>query len=60
MILISHRPSKVKMVDRILVIENDYVIESSTHNDLISADNTNAELFNRQSPGCLPENAFKI
>ncbi|MHC4645396.1 MAG: ABC transporter ATP-binding protein [Planctomycetota bacterium] len=48
-VLISHRFSTVKMADRILVIEDGCLVESGTHQELISLGNKYAELFNRQA-----------
>ncbi len=48
-ILISHRLSSVKMVDRIYVLEHGTVIESGTHEDLIAWNGRYTELFNMQA-----------
>lgn len=48
-ILISHRFSTVRMVDRIFVIEKGYLVEHGTHDELLAVDNRYAELFNRQA-----------
>jgi ATP-binding cassette subfamily B protein len=48
-ILISHRFSTVRMVDRIFVIEKGYMVEHGTHDELLAVDNRYAELFNRQA-----------
>ncbi|MBA3519369.1 MAG: ABC transporter ATP-binding protein [Rhizobiales bacterium] len=50
-ILISHRFSTVRMADRILVIEGGQVIESGTHEELVSARGRYAELFELQAAG---------
>jgi len=48
-ILISHRFSTVRMVDRIFVIERGRLIEYGTHDELMANGNRYAELFNRQA-----------
>ena len=44
-ILISHRLSTVKMVDRIYVLDNGEIIESGTHDSLIEQNGEYAKLF---------------
>jgi len=48
-ILISHRLSSVKMVDRIYVLEHGAVIESGTHEELIAWNGRYADLFDMQA-----------
>jgi len=48
-ILISHRLSTVKMVDRIYVLEGGKITESGTHNELIHQGGKYAYLFERQA-----------
>lgn len=50
-ILISHRFSTVRMADRILVLENGQLIESGSHEELLSANGRYAELFHLQARG---------
>lgn len=47
--LISHRFSTVRMVDRIFVIEGGQLVESGSHEELMSLGNRYAELFTRQA-----------
>ena len=48
-ILISHRLSTVKMVDRIYVLDNGMIIESGNHDSLIKQDGEYAKLFSIQA-----------
>ncbi|MBC7924696.1 MAG: ABC transporter ATP-binding protein [Bryobacteraceae bacterium] len=50
-VLISHRFSTVRMADRILVLENGQILESGTHEQLLSVDGRYAELFGLQAAG---------
>jgi ATP-binding cassette subfamily B protein len=44
-ILVSHRFSTVRMADLIVVIADGRVVESGSHDELISADKLYAELY---------------
>lgn len=48
-ILISHRLSTVKMVDRIYVLEEGKIVESGTHEDLVKKQGEYAKLFETQA-----------
>src|SRR5262249_40192 len=48
-ILISHRLSTVKMVDRIYFLENGKIVESGSHDELIEHGGKYAYLFERQA-----------
>ena len=50
-ILISHRFSTVRMADRILVLSGGRILESGTHDELVAAGGTYAELFELQAAG---------
>lgn len=48
-ILISHRLSTVKMVDRVLVLENGRIVEAGGHDELLGQGGTYSELFEMQA-----------
>ncbi len=48
-VLVSHRLSTVKMVDRIYFIENGRIVESGSHDDLIDRGGRYAEMFELQA-----------
>lgn len=50
-LLISHRFSTVRMADRIIVIENGQLIESGSHETLMTKQGRYAELFQLQARG---------
>lgn len=50
-VLISHRFSTVRMADRILVLEKGQKLELGTHEELLAARGTYAELFRLQAQG---------
>ena len=50
MLPISHRFSTVRSADRIYVLNEGYVVESGTHEELLAAGGTYAELFTLQAP----------
>ncbi len=50
-VLISHRFSTVRMADRILVLENGQLIESGSHDELLTVNGRYAELFRLQARG---------
>ncbi len=50
-VLISHRFSTVRMADRILVLEDGRVLESGTHDALLTVGGRYAELFELQAAG---------
>jgi ATP-binding cassette subfamily B protein len=50
-VLISHRFSTVRMADRILVLKAGRIAEIGSHDELLKAGGTYAELFNLQAQG---------
>jgi ATP-binding cassette, subfamily B, bacterial len=48
-LLISHRMSTVRMADRIYVIQDGRIVENGTHEELIEAAGTYAQLFEQQA-----------
>jgi ATP-binding cassette subfamily B protein len=48
-LLISHRFSTVRNVDRIYVMRDGSITEQGTHDELIAADGHDAELFGLQA-----------
>jgi ATP-binding cassette, subfamily B, bacterial len=50
-LLISHRFSTVRMVDRILVLEGGSIREHGTHDDLMAKGGRYAEMFDLQAAG---------
>ena len=47
-IMISHRLSAARLADRIIVIDGVKIVESGTHDELVSANGLYANLYNRQ------------
>lgn len=50
-ILISHRFSTVRMADRIIVLENEHIIEQGCHDKLVARRGVYAKMFELQAEG---------
>jgi ATP-binding cassette subfamily B protein len=50
-VIISHRFSTVRMADRIIVLQNGFILEEGTHSDLIANRGLYEELFTLQAKG---------
>jgi len=55
-IIVAHRLSTIKDVDRILVIKDGSILEEGSHNELIRKKGLYAKLWNRQSGGFVRNN----
>lgn len=54
-IAIAHRLSTIAAMDRLIVMDEGRIIETGSHQELISQDGLYAELWSRQSGGFLPQ-----
>jgi ATP-binding cassette subfamily B protein len=50
-VIISHRFSTVRMADRIIVLQGGTVVESGSHDELLSREGLYSELFLLQAEG---------
>ncbi|MGY3437000.1 MULTISPECIES: ABC transporter ATP-binding protein [unclassified Marinovum] len=57
-IAIAHRLSTIAEMDRIVVLDEGRIVESGTHQELLSAGNLYATLWNRQSGGFIGSSAL--
>ena len=49
-IIVSHRPSTIRYADRILIIENGQLLETGTHDELITSDGKYSSMFSELQP----------
>jgi ATP-binding cassette subfamily B protein len=54
-VLVSHRYSTTRMADLIVVLENGRILESGSHDELMAAGGSYAELFSLQAKAYLSE-----
>ena len=54
-IVIAHRLSTLSKMDRILVFDNDKVVEEGSHEELIAKKGHYAHMWNMQAGGFLPQ-----
>ena len=47
-VIISHRVSSAKLADKILVLDDGYVVEQGTHEDLMASGGVYKELYDKQ------------
>jgi ATP-binding cassette, subfamily B, multidrug efflux pump len=47
-VVISHRVSSAKLADRIIVLDDGHIVEQGTHEDLMAANGTYRELYEKQ------------
>jgi len=59
-IVIAHRLSTVRRMDRLTVLERGTIVEQGTHDALLAADGTYASLWAHQSGGFLGTDAVRI
>lgn len=59
-ILISHKLSNVKDVDRIFLIENGILIETGSHDELIKINGKYAEMYNIQAEKYIAQNKERL
>lgn len=48
-IFISHRLSTTRIADRIIMLENGQIVEQGTHNELLSLNGKNAQMWKLQA-----------
>ena len=56
-LVVAHRLSTVAGMDRLVVLEHGRIVEEGTHQELLSAEGTYAQLWRYQSGGFLGEDA---
>lgn len=54
-IIISHRVSSAKLADRIIVLDDGAIVEQGSHETLLSAKGTYADLYEKQTAGVVEE-----
>ena len=47
-VIISHRVSSAKLADKIIMLDDGYIIEQGTHEELMNANNVYKELYEKQ------------
>ena len=54
-LVIAHRLSTLKHLDKIIVIENGKIVEQGNHDELLALDGIYADLWQRQKDGFIAE-----
>jgi len=47
-VIISHRVSSAKLADKIIMLDDGYIVEQGTHDDLMEANGVYRELYEKQ------------
>jgi ATP-binding cassette subfamily B protein len=47
-VIISHRVSSAKLADKIIMLDDGYIVEQGTHEDLMEANGVYRELYDKQ------------
>jgi ATP-binding cassette subfamily B protein len=59
-VVIAHRLSTVRRMDRLIILERGRIVEDGTHDELLMRDGIYAGLWSQQSGGFLPSDAEEL